>query len=350
MGSTNEYLQNAKSNKNDEFYTTYSTIQNEVTHYKKSFWGKTVFCNCDDPHESNFVKFFIRNFNKFGLKRLICTSYNRSPISETQLSFFNGASDKEHGLLLDITNVPNNNGQELTDYDIQQVVTTYGVQSLKGNGDFTSDECIGYLKQADIVVTNPPFSLFRELISLLIQYDKKYLLIGNMNAINYKEIFPLIKNNRAWLGYHNGEMAFMVPKDSQPRKTRYWVDKNGQKWRSLGNAMWFTNLDVSYRHNWLELKKSYDATNYPKFDNYNAIFVPKVADIPKDYMGLMAVPITILTKYNPNQFAIVGEANHGSDNPYDLFKPVINGQLKYKRIIIRNKLEKFRVSANDMDN
>ncbi|MGK4128492.1 DNA (cytosine-5-)-methyltransferase [Ligilactobacillus saerimneri] len=333
---TNTYLQNAKANKNDEFYTTYSTIQDEVCNYQASFKNKTVFCNCDDPFESNFVKFFVRNFNKFGLKRLIATSYSESPIAGTQLSLFKNGDTKAHGHLLDITEVPNVY-KDLTDHDISQIILQNGVKELKGSGDFRSPECISYLKKSDIVVTNPPFSLFRELITLLTTYKKKFLLIGNLNAVSYKEIFPLIQNNLAWLGYHNGEMKFMVPNYSEPRKTRFWIDENGQKWRSLGNAMWFTNLDVSYRHKKLKLSEHYTPEKYPKFDNYNAIFVSRVSNIPKDYIGIMAVPITVLSKYNPDQFEIVGEANHGSDNKFDLFKPILNGKLMYKKILIRAK-------------
>ena len=327
-GSSNTYLQNAKRNKNDEFYTPYETIEKEVMNYKNDFNDKTVFCNCDDPYESNFSKFFIQHFNDLGLKRLICISYSNSPFAGTQLSLFDSENQQGHGQIMDITKVPSNDGKLLSSYDIHQVILNSHVRYLKENGDFRSTESINYLKQSDIVVTNPPFSLFRELISLLMEYKKKFLLIGNMNAINYKEIFPLIKNNKAWLGYHNGEMAFMVPKDSKPRKTRFWVDENGQKWRSLGNAMWFTNMDVKYRHHAMKLTASYDSEKYPTFDNYNAIFVPTVNDIPSNYDGVMAVPITILSKYSPEQFEIIGEANHGSDNPYDLFKPIINGKLR----------------------
>lgn len=343
-GSSNTYLQNAKRNKNDEFYTPYETIEKEVMNYKNDFNDKTVFCNCDDPYESNFSKFFIQHFNDLGLKRLICISYSNSPFAGTQLSLFDSENQQGHGQIMDITKVPSNDGKLLSSYDIHQVILNSHVRYLKENGDFRSTESINYLKQSDIVVTNPPFSLFRELISLLMEYKKKFLLIGNMNAINYKEIFPLIKNNKAWLGYHNGEMAFMVPKDSKPRKTRFWVDENGQKWRSLGNAMWFTNMDVKYRHHAMKLTASYDSEKYPTFDNYNAIFVPTVNDIPSDYDGVMAVPITILSKYSPEQFEIIGEANHGSDNPYDLFKPIINGKLMYKRILIKKKIVPQKIS------
>ena len=337
MSNSNINLQNAKRNKNDEFYTTYETIRKEVSNYKNNFFQKVVICNCDDPYESNFVKFFIRNFNNFQLKRLICISYGNSPFANTQLSLCDDDNvSVEHGKVLDISKVPSVN-HELSDREIQYVILNNKVKTLKGDGDFRSNESIKYLQQADIVVTNPPFSLFREFVTLLMQYRKEFLIIGNMNAINYKEIFPLIKNNKVWLGYHNGEMAFKVPNDAKPRKTRFWIDKYGQKWRSLGNAMWLTNMDVKYRHKWIETNKKYDPKIHQKFDNFDAIFIPTIRDIPNNYDGIMAVPITILTRYNPHQYEIVGEANHGSDNEYDLFKPIINGKSKYKRILIRKR-------------
>ncbi len=332
--NTNAYLQSAKNTKNDEFYTTMEEIQRELSNYTDQFCGQTVLCNCDDPFESNFSKYFIHNFNKLKLKRLICTTYAKSKVAGSQLSIFDIGDEKSSGLVLDISSV---NEEELNTKEIRDVVIHNGVRKLQGDGDFLSDECVTFLEEADIVVTNPPFSQFRNFISLLLDYKKKFLVIGNMNAITYKEIFPIVQNNEAWLGYHNGDMAFRVPADSEPRKTRFWIDETGQKWRSLGNAMWFTNLDVSYRHKWMKLTSTYSPERYPHFDNYDAINVSRVADIPKDYEGIMAVPLTILTKYNPDQFEIVGEANHGSDNPYDLFKPLINGKEIFKRILIRRK-------------
>ena len=331
--NNNINLQSAKNRKNDEFYTTYEDIQKELPNYKEQFYHKTVLCNCDDPFESNFCKFFIANFNNFKLKRLICTSYVGSQFAGTQLSLFE--SQNRSGNVMDITNISND---DLKNKPIETIVAEQSIRRLECDGDFASEECIEFLKEADVVVTNPPFSQFRTFISLLMSYDKKFLIIGNMNAITYKEIFPIVQNNKAWLGYHNGDMAFRVPANSEPRKTRFWIDESGQKWRSLGNAMWFTNLDVSYRHTLLHLSSKYTPDKYPHFDNYDAINVSKVADIPSDYYGIMAVPLTILTKYNPDQFEIIGEANHGSDNPYDLFKPLINGKEIFKRILIRRKV------------
>lgn len=328
LSSTNVTLQRARRNRDDEFYTSYETIQKEVPEYKNDFFNKVVICNCDDPYESNFAKFFIRNFNDFGLKRLLCISYGHSPIASEK--------NESHGKLLDISNVAKKD-HELTDEEIKQVIAENKIKVLKGDGDFRSEESIEYLIKADIVVTNPPFSLFRDYVPLLMRYDKKFLIIGNMNAITYKEIFPFVKDNKMWLGYHNGEMEFKVPKDTKPRATRFWIDESGQKWRSMGNAMWLTNMDVNYRHKRMKINSKYNPKKHPKFDNYDAIFVPTVRDIPSDYDGIMAVPVTILTKYNPDQYEIVGEANHGSDNEYDLFKPIVNGKLKYKRILIRKK-------------
>lgn len=193
------------------------------------------------------------------------------------------------------------------------------------------------MAECDIVVTNPPFSLFKEIVAEIVKYKKNFLIIGNQNALTYKEIFPLIQNNEVWTGYQFGEMKFRVPDSSEPRSTRYWVDETGQKWRSLGNAMWLTNLDNDRRHERLNLTKKYTPEEYPKYDDYDAINVRRITDIPYDYPGIMGVPITIINRYNSEQFEIVGEANHGSDNEYDLFKPTINGKLLFKRILIKNK-------------
>ncbi|MCR5780195.1 MAG: adenine-specific methyltransferase EcoRI family protein [Bacteroidaceae bacterium] len=340
MGNNNVNLQSAKNLKDDEFYTTYESIVEELAHYALHFRGKTVLCNCDDPYESNFCKYFLRNFNTLGLTRLICTSYHASKVIATQMNLFDVEEEilhKGQGYVIDVSYIADGT-EEFSDTFINQWLrATKPIRKLKGDGDFRSRESIGYLTQSDIVVTNPPFSLFKEMISLLVKHDKKYLLIGNQNALTYREIFPLIQNNLAWTGYRFGDMKFRVPATSAPRKTRYWVDDSGQKWRSLGNAMWLTNLDSEKKHKWLMLTKRYSADVYPTYDEYDAINVERVQDIPMDYPGIMGVPITIINKYNPEQFEIVGEANHGSDNEYDLFKPTVNGKLLFKRILIRNK-------------
>ena len=329
LNNTNTYLQSAKRTKNDEFYTPFEVIEEELLNYIEQFTNKVVLCNCDDPFESDFCKFFIYNFKKLNLKKLICTSYGESKLIKS-LSLHNNK-----GYVLQVEEIDED---LLINKTYKEIIKNLEVKELAGNGDFSSKECLNFLEEADIIVTNPPFSLFRQFVSLLFSYRKKFLIIGNMNAITYKEIFPYVKSNEAWLGYHNGDMAFRVPADSEPRKTRFWIDETGQKWRSIGNAMWFTNLDVAYRHKFLELREKYSSSKYPHFDNYDAINVSRVADIPMDYEGIMAVPLTILNKYNPEQFEIIGEANHGSDNPYDLFKPTINGKDIFKRILIKRVL------------
>lgn len=340
MANSNSNLQSAKNTKDDEFYTTYETVENEIAHYVRHFAGKTVLCNCDDPFESSFCKYFLKNFNTLNLQRLICTSYCASAIAGTQLSLFDDTRQnmqEDVGYVLDVTKFSNVAG-EISDDEIAQFLQTANViRKLDGNGDFRSPECIEYLKLCDIVVTNPPFSLFKEIVTEIMRYRKKFLIIGNQNAITYKEIFPLIQNNEVWTGYRFGEMKFRVPEYSRPRKYRYWVDESGQKWRSLGNAMWLTNLDNDRRHEFVAMTKTYNPEDYPKYDNYDAINVRTIRDIPCDYYGVMGVPITIINKYNSEQFEIVGEANHGSDNEFDLFKPTIDGKEIFKRILIRRR-------------
>lgn len=338
--SDNSTLNKARYSENtDEWYTDYATVESEVSHYVKQFEGKTVLCNCDDPYKSAFTNYFLRNFNKLGLKKLICTSYKGSRIV-TLLD------------LVDDNNLPLNNNsayvmivesfpkvdENTTEEDLTTIIEKLGVvRELNGDGDFRSDECVAYLQESDIVVTNPPFSKFIDLFTLLVRYDKRYLLIGNQNAITYKEIFPYIKNGQAWIGYRFGDMAFKVPDDTPPRKYRYWVDADGQKWRSLGNAMWLTNLDNERKHKELVLTCTYSPEKYPRYDNFDAINVSRVLEIPKDYAGIMGVPLTYLKYHNERQFEIIGEANHGSDNKFDLFKPKIDGKEIFKRILIRNK-------------
>ena len=334
MANKNTNLHRAKRCKDDEFYTTYETIENELAHYAGQFKNKTVLCNCDNPFTSNFTKFFLQNFNVLGLKRLICTSF--SPYASVQPSLFESFNDNNSkGYILDISKISKSDFTSETISDF--LLSTHCVKELNGNGDFRSLECIDYLKESDIVVTNPPFSLFKEMVSEIMKYNKKFLIIGNQNALTYKEIFPLIQNNLVWTGYQFGEMKFRVPQDSEPRSTRYWVDETGQKWRSLGNAMWLTNLDNERRHENLRLTQCFNPLIHQKYDNYNAIHVRNITEIPFDYTGIMGVPITIINRYNSEQFEIIGEANHGSDSQYDIFKPILNGKEVFKRILIRNK-------------
>ncbi|WP_202973118.1 adenine-specific methyltransferase EcoRI family protein [Capnocytophaga canimorsus] len=291
--SLNNNLHKAKKGKNDEFYTQLSDIENELKHYMHHFKNKVVYCNCDDPRISNFFHYFSYNFEKLGLKKLIATCYKNQ---ERDLFSQN---DSEQAIYLEYNG--DKNGDNIPNPE------EIGIHPLKGDGDFRSKESIELLKQADIVVTNPPFSLFREYVAQLIEYDKKFLIIGSQNAITYKEIFPLIARNKMWLGYRSGDMKFKVPEYYEERATRFWIDEEGQKWRSLGNTCWFTNLDHNKRHEELILYKTYTGNeeDYPKYDNYDAINVNKVADIPMDYDGVMGVPITFLDKYNPDQFEIV---------------------------------------------
>lgn len=310
----NGNLHQAKSAKNDEFYTQLSDIEKEMSHYKGFFKGKVVYCNCDDARESNFFKYFSMNFEHLGLKKLITTGYK--------------ADGK--GVILTYEGDKNGNRQ-VDDEEIK-------VTELKGDGDFRSEECIEYLKQADVIVTNPPFSLFRKYVEQLMEYGKKFIIIGNMNAITYKEIFPLIKDNKLWLGGCGiKDMAFKVPASYEIRSTRSWVDESGQNWRSLGNGCWFTNVEHTKRNTPLDLYKRYSFEDYPKYDNYDAIEVSKVELIPMDYNGVMGVPITFLDKYCPKQFEIVGMANNVryiGDYPC-LTK--INGKPIYNRILIRKR-------------
>ena len=312
----NANLSNAKRAKNDEFYTQLSDIENELKHYKNHFAGKVVYCNCDDARESNFFRFFQKKFSDYGLKKLITTSYNE-----------NG-----HGSVLVYEGDTNGNGR-LDEHEVK-------VSELKGNGDFRSEECIELLKEADIVVTNPPFSLFREYISTLVQYDKKFLVIGNQNAITYKEIFPLIKENKLWTG-NNMVKIFRVP---QVTNKNCEVLPNGDIIAKFGSICWFTNLDIKKRHEEIILYKKYNEEEFPKYDNYDAIEVSKVCEIPKDYDGVMGVPITFLYRYNPSQFEIVDINPHfftlvaqGFEKPKQLTLHKVNKKDPYARILIKRK-------------
>lgn len=303
----------AKGAKQDEFYTQLTDIEKEMRYYRKHFKGKTILCNCDDPFESNFFKYFVLNFNKLGLKKLIATCYSGSSIAGTQLALHDvlgGNADRSYKpYRAVVTKVYDTSGDGGVDMlDVAELFRTHENElvELDGNGDFRSDECLSLLDEADIVVTNPPFSLFREYVSVLVNHGKHFIIIGSQNAITYQEIFSLFRQNRVWLGYNSGDMSFTVPADYEPRETRYWQDETGQKWRSMGNICWYTNLDIKKRHEELIPVKRYDPQLYPKYVNYDAIEVSSVACIPCDYAGEMGVPITFLDKYNPEQFELVG--------------------------------------------
>ncbi|MBQ6132725.1 MAG: adenine-specific methyltransferase EcoRI family protein [Lachnospiraceae bacterium] len=324
--ANNADLHKAQTDKKDEFYTQLEDIEAELKYYKPHFKNKVVFCNCDDPYESNFFKYFAMNFNFLGLKKLIATCYATSPVMYTQLTLFGDEEPtgvKEKGkkpYKVEITEVKDVNGDGAIDLeDVEALLKKNKPKLLKGDGDFRSEECIELLKEADIVVTNPPFSLFRDYVAVLEQYKKKYLIIGNVNALTYKEIFPLIKDNKLWLGasIHSGDREFRVP-DSYPlnaSSTR--IDEHGRKYIRVKGVRWWTNLDYKQRHEDLILYKKYSPKEYPKYDNYDAIDVCKTSEIPCDYDDIMGVPVTFLDKYNPEQFEIIGCADYtglyGSD-------------------------------------
>jgi len=333
MTYLNSSLAKAKAIKNDEFYTQLTDIEKELRYYKPHFKDKVILCNCDDPRVSSFFKYFSLNFEYLGLKRLICTCYKNQDID----LFSQHTAEKA---VYTIYEGDKNKNKQVDEEEIE-------VHELKGDGDFRSQECIELLKQADIVVTNPPFSLFREYVAQLIKYDKKFLIIGNQNAITYKEIFPLIKNNKIWLGYKNGDMSFKVPADSEPRKTRFWIDESGQKWRSLGNACWYTNLDIKKRHEEIILFKKYNPQDYPTYDSYNAIEVSKIKDIPMDYDGVMGVPITFLDKYNPEQFEIVA-FRKGDDGKNLVFTNEKEEELSHTLGCSIDELDKYYPSATSI--
>jgi hypothetical protein len=295
----------------DEYYTQLPDIEAELRYYKDYFKNKTVFCNCDDPFESNFFKYFAMNFNHLELKKLIATCYVNSPIAGDQISFDDvlGLSDKNGGVMrphkIEVTEVTDENQDGAIDLaDVEYLIKNKKntLSLLEGNGDFRSDECIELLKESDIVVTNPPFSLFREYVEQLITYDKKFIILGNKNAITYEEIFPLIANEKLWIGYRNinADMWFIVPDGYECERV---VD--GLRLKHI-MACWFTNIDTTKRHKPLTLYKSYSPEEYPKYDNYDAINVNEVAKIPYDYDGVMGVPITYIDKHNPDQFEILG--------------------------------------------
>ena len=324
-------LTSAKTSKNDEFYTQLSDIERELKHYKNHFKDKVVLCNCDDPRISNFFHFFSYNFEKFGLKKLIATCYKNQ-----EIDLFS-ENKSEQAIYLEYTG--DKSGNNVPDPN------EIGIKKLKGDGDFRSKECIELLKQADIVVTNPPFSLFREYVAQLIEYDKNFLIIGNINAISYKEIFKIIKDNKAWLGVNMGRgiSGFIVPKHYELYGSEARVDENGNRIVATNNCLWLTNLDNAKRHEELILYKNYSPDEFPTYDSYDAINVDKTKDIPMDYPGAMGVPITFLDKYNPDQFEIIDGIGRYSmltgptAETQGTYLTKINGNPKYARIVIKNK-------------
>lgn len=327
MGNSN--LKNARKAKNDEFYTQLSTIEDEVMHYREHFKGKTVYLNCDDPRESNFFKYFSLNFERLGLKKLIASCYKNQDCN------FSGILNSEKAMWLEYTG-EKDDGRVPT-------IESIGVNYFKGDGDFRSEESIELLKEADIVVTNPPFSLFREFIAQLLEYGKKFLVIGNINAITYKEIFPLIKESKMWPGVSfNKSVEFEVPDHYDTSNS---IEKDGKKLVKVPAITWWTNLEYPHRYRDIILSMEYygDEDKYPKYDNYNAINVDKVVNIPKDWDGFMGVPITFIGKWNPEQFELLGIMNTGEKNKGIRYentrhgRPVVDGKEKYLRVLIRNK-------------
>jgi hypothetical protein len=364
----NSNLTNAKRAKNDEFYTQFGDIQKEMEAYLEFnpdvFRGKVVYCNCDDPYESNFFRYFVLKFDTLGLKQLITTSYKPSPIANTELvlqpsllpDYEDKVLSKPEGpkgrpkvtankfIISDVSDIDGDGDFDLQDIAQQLKENKHNEwEPLKGEGDFRSPECVELLKLSDIVVTNPPFSLFREFVKQLFEHKKKFVIIGNMNAITYKEIFPLIKDNKMWLGngFHAGNAYFYTP-DAREYASGVLDDKTGLvKFR---NCHWFTNLDHGRRHQKLALMTMADnrkfnkqiqkrETSYQKYDNYDAIEVPFTNAIPSDYDGVMGVPISFLDKYNPEQFEII-KFRHGNDNKDLRLK---DGKCPYFRILIKHK-------------
>ena len=367
----------AKTAKKDEFYTQLTDIEKEMRYYRKHFQGKTVLCNCDDPFESNFFKYFALNFNHLGLKKLIATCYYSSPIAGQQLRYDFDANGQMTFYLED-KHIEENSGKRAYKAVVTQVYDKIGdggvdmldvaelfktgeneLVELESNGDFRSPECLALLDESDIVVTNPPFSLFRDYVAVLMEHQKHFIIIGNVNAITYKEIFPLIMGNKLWFGasIHSGDRKFYVPDDYPLNAAGCGVDEDGKRYIRVKGVRWYTNLDLKQRHEEMILVKRYNPEEYQNYDNYNAINVDKTADIPCDYAGVMGVPITFLDVYNPEQFEILGITDR--NNPYGLTTKVYSkedgvnygdcnrrgairlpdGTLKstYARLLIRNK-------------
>lgn len=327
MAGKNSNLGAARRAKNDEFYTQLTDIEKELRYYRTHFKDKTVLCNCDDPFESNFFKFFVLNFNRLGLKKLIATCYEGSAVAE----YRDGKAKPYKAVVTTVRDTTGDGGVDMEDVRNLFELGENELVELEGNGDFRSEECLALLDEADIVVTNPPFSLFREYVAVLMEHGKKFVIVGNKNAITYKEIFPLLKDDSVWLGSESPS-EFFTP--------------DGMTKRVNGLTRWFTNLDIKKRHEELILVKKYAGHEgeYPKYDNYDAIEVSKVADIPLDYDGVMGVPITFMDKYNPEQFEIVGGTANGQVpnamkiGHYRTYNnPVIGDRKVYQRILVRSK-------------
>ncbi len=348
--SGNRYLSSAKKAKQDEFYTQLTDISNELKHYKSQLRKKVIFCSCDDPFESKFFKYFALNFKTLGLKKLIATSYKKSPIVGGQLPLIDIQGLKPEGrepYAIEINEVPDHNNDGAIDLsDVEYLLkhnantsrTLHGDENYNG-GDFRSRECVELLRQADIVITNPPFSLFREFLAQLIEHEKQFLIIGNVNAVTYKEIFKLIKDDKLWFGesIHSGDREFRVPDYYPLQAAGFRVDENGTKYIRVKGVRWFTNMDVPSRHEKITLYKKYTSDEYSRYENFDAINVNKTAEIPVDYNGAMGVPITFLDKYNPDQFEILGIDRYIEGNLTPNKRFTIDGQEIYARLVIKRK-------------
>ena len=331
----NSNLHMSKSGRTDAFYTQLSTIEEELRHYRKYFKDKTVLCNCDDPYESNFFKYFALNFNALGLKKLITTCYATSPITYTQLSLFEeeeisySVGEGKKPYKIEITEVTDVNGDSTVDLsDVEYLLKNKknALTLLNEDGDFRSSECIALLDECDIVVTNPPFSLMKEYIPLLMRKNKEFIILGNVNHITLSEIKPFVLNNDLWLGYTSGHFWFRVPDYYEAKGTDYKQDEDGQKWRRMGNSCWFTNLDIPKRHIPIDLYAKYSDEKYPHYDDFDAIECGTTKEIPEDYYGMIGVPITYLPYHCTDQFEIL-----------EIVTPKINNKSKYKRLLIRRK-------------
>lgn len=341
----NKGLNQAGAAKKDEFYTQLIDIEKEMAHYKKFFEGKTVFCNCDDPYESNFFKYFALNFNALKLKKLISVSYASSPIVGEELGLFEEQGHeyklnrkKAYKVVMsELKDVNNDGGEDLE--DVKEIIK-HRIRYLQGDGDFRSAESIALLKEADVVVTNPPFSAFREFVAQLLEYEKKFIILGNVNSISYKDFFPLIQANKVWLGasIHSGDREFRVPDDYPLNASGWRIDDDGNKYIRVKGVRWFTNIDYKERYEDIPLCHDYTAEKYPKYDNYDAIEVGKVNEIPQNYDGVMGVPITFLDKFNPKQFEIIGLDRYTVPKEFLVGGRVaINGKARYARILIRRR-------------
>lgn len=330
--NSNTALNKAKrKSNNNEFYTSYSEIKQELIHYHSELIGKTILCNTDFPLDSDFSLYFIRHFNSLHLKSLICTAFTAPSLDHFDESGEKIESVNGRGWILNLDQIPEWINESTPAVNIHRwLIAEKKIKRLRGSGDFRSQECLSYVTQADVIITNPPFSLFRDFFNLLMEYKKNFLIIGNLNILTYNKIFPIFMKNEVWIGHRYGSMSFRVPKETLPRPTRFCIDQTGQKWRSLGNAIWLTNLPTKNSGNPLIVQNSCLDHNYLFYDQLDAIEIPHLSEIPTDYSGIMGVPITYLFRHNPECFQIVGYLNN----------PTIHQKQIYKRILIRNKLLK----------